>query len=86
MLKVLRPDPAANFLESVPDVKRLSAFAADRVQSASLETSGAIRAFKMGNEHGGITNYKKNRDRSLVLFRSQESEFSSQSSNNCWCT
>jgi hypothetical protein len=52
MLKVRGPDPAANFLEIVADIKRLSASAADRVQLASLETSGAIRAFKMGNEHG----------------------------------
>jgi hypothetical protein len=59
MLKVLRPDPTTNFLESVPDVKRLFAFAADCVQLASLETSGAIRAFKMGNEHGGITSVQE---------------------------
>jgi hypothetical protein len=59
MLKVLGPDPTANFLESVPDVKRPSTFAADRVQLASLETSGAIRAFKMGNKHGGITSVQE---------------------------
>jgi hypothetical protein len=59
MLKVLRPDPTTNFLESVPDVERLSAFAADRVQLASLETRGAIRAFKVGHEHGGITSVQE---------------------------
>jgi hypothetical protein len=59
MLKILRPDPTANFPEIVPDVERLSAVAADGMQFACLETSGAIRAFKMGYEHGGIASVQE---------------------------
>jgi len=67
MPKILRPDPTPNFLEIVPDVKRLSAFAADSVQLACLGTSGAICAFKMGYEHGGIASVQENLDRSAFL-------------------